>query len=121
MSVSIPVSIGELYDKISILEIKKEYTDSLSKLENINKELKLLNEIANSLDIPEHFKQQLYYINKKLWHIEDDIRKHEKERDFNEQFILLARMVYMYNDTRAEIKRNINIACGSGIIEEKIY
>jgi hypothetical protein len=121
MNVNVPVSIGELYDKISILQIKKEYTNSDSKLENINKELEMLNQVASEIDIPNHFKEQLYHVNKKLWHIEDDIRKHEKTKNFDKQFILLARMVYMYNDTRAEIKRNINIVCGSEIIEEKIY
>jgi hypothetical protein len=121
MNVKAPISLGELYDKISILQIKKEYATSENKLENINKELDMLNEIANEVEIPEHFKQQLYSVNKKLWHIEDDIRKHEKTREFNKEFILLARMVYMYNDTRAEIKRNINVVCGSEIVEEKIY
>lgn len=121
MIVNAPISVGELVDKITILEIKKMHTSDKDKLKNINNELKLLNSLARNIDYPEYMKEQLFSINSRLWQIEEDIRLHEKSSEFDEKFVLLARLVYLYNDTRAEIKRNINTATGSHIVEEKIF
>jgi len=121
MIVNVPVSIGELVDKITILEIKKMHTNDKNKLKNINNELRLLIEIEKGVDYPKYMKEQLFSVNNRLWQIENDIRLYEKMSDFDEKFILLARLIYLYNDTRAEIKRNINVATGSHIIEEKIF
>lgn len=121
MIVEVPVSVGELYDKISILEIKRDMAKDSQQLKNINNELDYLNEKANGIELPGFYRDQLYSINRRLWSVEDDIRKKEKAREFDEEFIVLARMVYMYNDTRAQIKRNINHHFNSSIVEEKIY
>lgn len=121
MIVEVPVSIGELYDKISILEIKRDRAQVPEQLENINNELERLYNRSTKLDLPDFYKTQLYSVNSRLWDVEDEIRKKENAKEFDDEFILLARMVYMYNDTRAEIKRNINRHTNSSIVEEKIY
>lgn len=121
MIINAPVSIGELVDKITILEIKKEFFTDDDKLNNVKKELACLrNVLPESDDIFEEF-YQLYLVNKTMWKIEDDIRKKEKHKQFDDQFIKLARLVYYTNDIRADLKRQINMKLGSELIEEKQY
>jgi hypothetical protein len=125
LRVTAPIAIGELIDKISILEIKAERIADHAKLRNIQAELTVLNEIksAAGLDTPDmkQFAEQLKSINTELWEIEDEIRELEAQQDFGERFIALARSVYLTNDRRARIKLSINLAYGSDIIEEKSY
>lgn len=122
--INIPVSYGELVDKLTILTIKLEHIPDLSKLENIATEYKLLKEkydsIQNITEIIDLY-SQLEVINRKIWKIEDDIRDCERRKDFSETFIQLARSVYLNNDERARIKRKINDALSSSIVEEKSY
>ena len=122
MIVNAPVSIGELVDKITILEIKRENFTDVVKTSNVNAEVKLLRTALKSIDIDifEEF-YTLYLTNKKLWKIEDDIRKKESLKQFDDDFIQLARSVYYTNDIRAELKRSINLKVGSELIEEKQY
>ena len=119
------ISVGELIDKITILEIKKEKILSKEKLVDINKELKSLNETMRKY-IPDQeeilsYKNDLKNINAKLWEIEDGKRSAEKNKKFDEEFIELARNVYKFNDERAKIKLAINKALGSSIKEVKSY
>ena len=117
-----PISIGELIDKITILEIK-EYKLENNKAKNVINELNQLTIILNNLNfvIEEKLIDNLREVNKKLWEIEDLIRLKEKENNFDDEFIKLARAVYKNNDERSKIKRNINIIYKSDIIEEKSY
>lgn len=118
----IEVSIGEIVDKLSILWIKKQNISDESKILNIQKEYEYLNEIVfNKLKIEEVDFQRLVEINTKLWVIEDDIRDKERNSEFDETFIKLARAVYFTNDKRAEIKKEINLKYGSLFVEEKSY
>ena len=123
--VSTPMSVGELLDKLTILEIKAEKIKDLGKLKNINYELKLLQqtwlETGLSHAKTEALKDDLKIVNLKLWKIEDDIRIKEKNRQFDEEFIQLARSVYYQNDDRAQVKKAINILTGSDLVEEKSY
>jgi hypothetical protein len=121
MKVLAPISIGELYDKISILEIKSEKISDVKKLENINNELYFLRELLNEDATSELLFLELKEVNKTLWEIEDDIRLCEKVGDFGEKFIGLARNVYITNDKRFEIKNKINAKYSSLIVEEKSY
>tara|TARA_B100000131_G_C18125449_1_gene614506 strand:- start:44 stop:433 length:390 start_codon:yes stop_codon:yes gene_type:complete len=125
MEVNIPISIGELVDKITILQIKSENVKDDSKLKNINKEYESLNKILSSLELDENkftpLYEELYKTNLKLWNIEDEIRLLEKKESFEEKFISTARSVYITNDIRFEIKNKINIIFGSEFIEEKSY
>ena len=119
------ISAGELIDKITILEIKKEKISNKEKLIEVNKELISLNEtlkksINNESKISS-FKNDLKNINLKLWDIEDGKRSAEKSNKFDEKFIELARNVYKFNDERAKIKLAINNALGSNIKEVKSY
>ena len=119
------ISAGELIDKITILEIKKEKITNKDKLIEIEKELLSLNDtmkkfIPNNSEISK-FKDSLKDINLKLWEIEDGKRSAEKNNDFGEKFIELARKVYKFNDERAKIKLAINNALGSNIKEVKSY
>ena len=119
------ISAGELIDKITILEIKKEKISNKEKLVEVNKELNSLNEtlkksINNESKISS-FKNDLKNINLKLWDIEDGKRSAEKDNKFDEKFIELARSVYKFNDERAKIKLAINNALGSNIKEVKSY
>ncbi|VAW98006.1 FIG01218102: hypothetical protein [hydrothermal vent metagenome] len=125
MNIEVEVSFGEFLDKIKILEIKSERIKDADKLVNINKELKLLSTTwednpKSKIDISEELKN-LKSINEKLWVIEDDIRDKERNKNFDQQFIELARAVYFSNDERARIKRIINKKLGSNLIEEKSY
>jgi len=119
-----PISWGELIDKITILEIKKKNIAAPKALININKELNLLNKITDEhikhKNI-EELKLKLKEINFKLWKIEDDIRELEYKKTFDENFIKLARSVYLKNDERAKIKREINEILKSELKEEKSY
>ena len=121
----IPVSTGELIDKIAVLKIKKKKIFNKSKLKNINNELSLLNEIyKRNLKKNKRillYEKELIKINNKLWKIEDEIRLLESKKEFNQKFIKLARSVYITNDKRSEIKKKINKLTGSLIIEEKSY
>ena len=118
MKATIPVSVGELLDKIYILEIKAFITDD----EYIHKELNELNNIKSTLTqyTLEH-EIQLKKINETLWKIEDKIRQKEKDKEFDNEFIELARSVYITNDERAELKRKINEETGSHYKEIKLY
>ena len=123
MEIQIPISVGELIDKITILEIKIEKVNNQIKKINIKKELTELTKIFNDLKNTEldPLYRQLKIINKKLWDIEDEIRVHEKNNNFNDEFIELARSVYVTNDERFEIKSKINNLFDSDIVEEKLY
>lgn len=118
MKITIPVSVGELLDKISILEIKFLLSDD----EYVIKELNELNKIKSTLrQYTMEYMEQLRDVNKKLWKVEDKLRKLEKEQRFDDEFIELARSVYTLNDQRASIKRKINEEMLSDIREMKIY
>jgi len=121
----IETSAGELIDKITILEIKKEKISDQKSLEIINKEFSSLrNSMEKNLNINDEIKKlwnQLKDVNLKLWEIEDAKRLSEKNKKFDEKFIELARNVYKYNDLRAEIKSKINQISGSNIKEIKQY
>tara|TARA_B100001121_G_C18490185_1_gene526909 strand:- start:362 stop:754 length:393 start_codon:yes stop_codon:yes gene_type:complete len=126
MNIEIPISYGELLDKLSILEIKKEKISDKNKLENVVYEFNILKKLSNTIEQnhKEEFKDlytQLIEINKKLWEIEDKIRILEANKDFNDEFIQLARSVYIVNDERFEQKKLINKTFGSEIMEEKQY
>jgi hypothetical protein len=121
----VEVSVGELLDKISILEIKKDKIKNLEKLEYILDELSILkeelkNNIKSDTKLDELY-QSLKIINARLWVIEDDKRKCEKEKDFTENFVKLSRDVHILNDDRAKIKLKINEHTGSKIKEIKEY
>ena len=122
ITINAPISTGELIDKITILEIKKNKLQDL-KLKNVLKELSLLRELIkkNKIDITEDLFSQLKEINLSLWEIEDQIRIKEKNKEFDSTFIELARSVYFKNDKRAEIKKTINQLSNSEITEEKFY
>lgn len=122
----VPVSIGEVADKITILEIKETEIKDAAKLVNVRKELKALrasylDHVGVVSDAVDALTQQLRAVNRKLWVIEDDIRDCERAKDFGAEFIRLARAVYVTNDERARLKREINVALGSAFIEEKSY
>lgn len=121
----IPMSPGELLDKITILRIKSERITDPEKLVNVRNELKMLDDIwSQSVKQDNTIKQlteELTSINEALWDIEDDIRDEERTKRFGERFIELARAVYVTNDKRAEAKKKINLHLGSNIVEEKSY
>lgn len=125
MIIKIPISLGELVDKISILLIKKEKIRDKKKRKFVIKELFELQNKLNKIDIKKNkikkYLKDIKKINSKLWIIEDKIRKHEKNRKFDKKFIKLARSVYINNDSRANIKSLINEEFGSNIIEVKSY
>lgn len=118
MKITIPVSVGELFDKISILEIKSMFTNN----EYVLKELEDLNQIKDTItQFTIEYMNELREVNQKLWKIEDELRELEKKQDFGERFVELARSVYITNDKRAEIKRKINELCNSEYKEIKLY
>jgi len=121
MEILVPISLGELYDKISILIIKKERIKDPIKLQNIKKELDFLQSIAEKYDIDRKFHTELLDVNTRLWNIEDKLRENERIKLFDDTFIQLARNVYHLNDKRSEIKKQINSIYGSHIVEEKSY
>jgi transcriptional regulator of nitric oxide reductase len=121
----VPVSPGEVLDKITILEIKSERISDPEKVVNVRRELALLQETwGNSIrddEVIRRLHAQLKEINEALWEIEDDIRDKERLREFDERFIELARAVYVTNDRRSQVKKELNLHLGSGIVEEKSY
>jgi len=125
VSIKVEVSVGELLDKMTILQIKAERIKDASKLENIKKELCVLqSQWKDSPYARDNLDEKiisLKEVNEILWEIEDKIRNKEKQQTFDEEFIALARSVYISNDQRAEIKRIINSQTGSALIEEKSY
>lgn len=127
MLIQAPISLGELIDKITILEIKAVNIGDEAKLKNVTHELTILNNKVNELldstgqATLAPLKQALKDINQELWVIEDDIRDCEYVKDFSDKFIQLARAVYVTNDKRAKVKKDINLAFGSELIEEKSY
>mgnify|MGYP001360299116 CR=1 FL=1 len=125
MKILVPISVGELFDKISILEIKKIKIKDKEKLINIKFELIELKKIIKKKNLKnkDYMNQykKLFNINQKLWNIEDKKRSYENTMKFDDKFIELARKVYLLNDKRAQIKNNINTNSGSKIKEVKSY
>ena len=123
--IQVPVSPGEVLDKISILEIKSERMSDTGKLANVKRELALLQAAwLQSVEEDETVRRihaDLKRINEALWEIEDDIRDKERAREFDQRFIDLARSVYVTNDQRANAKKELNVYLGSEIVEEKSY
>lgn len=123
----VPVSYGELIDKITILEIKSERISDSQKLRNVRFELDLLSAIWEPLDRRAGTAESrqavdgLREVNRTLWDIEDDIRGKESEKTFDDGFVRLARAVYQTNDRRAELKKIVNVEMGSTLVEEKSY
>ncbi len=123
-TIAIEISYGELIDKLTILEIKAERIKTRSKLRNIQTELSILTSIYNNISATEEIeslKEELKQVNEQLWEIEDDIRLKEQNKEFDDEFIKLARLVYITNDLRGEIKKRINECLGSYLMEEKEY
>jgi hypothetical protein len=123
-TVCVPVSIGELLDKITILNIKRVMVSDLEKVANVKRELIELMDMGSTfLSQPkvEELYDRLMVVNKNLWDVEDQLRKMELEKKFDEDFILKARSVYQLNDRRYQIKNEINILLGSDILEVKQY
>lgn len=123
--ITVEVSAGELIDKLTILEIKASKIKDVEKLRNVHEELNTLRAAYR-----QHFEetpalrslvQALTEVNERLWHIEDEIRECERRQDFSDVFTSLARAVYLTNDRRAELKREINVQLGSRLKEEKSY
>ena len=125
MKINVPASIGELFDKITILEIKKKKIKDKEKLKHVNVELNLLNNVVRKKKINKRkilkLINALKLINLKLWNVEDKLRKLEKEKSFKSLFIQKARSVYILNDKRSVIKNNINIETNSNVNEVKSY
>jgi hypothetical protein len=123
--VLVPVSVGELLDKISILEIKAERIKDAAKLLNVARELEVLSAARAAAGFDEarlaDAYRRLKAINEALWGIEDDIRDYEARGDFGPEFIRLARAVYQTNDERSRVKKELNGLAGSTLIEEKSY
>ena len=120
MEILVPISLGELYDKIVILEIKMEQIKDEKKLVNISKELNQL----KALNVPKitgDLYEKLKVVNQKRWNTEDAIREKERLKEFDERFIEFARLIYIINDSRSEVKREINVTYGSDFVEEKSY
>lgn len=119
----IDISTGELVDKVTILAIKLEKFKDEVKKANVKKEYDILTEPMNAVGISVDSKEfkDLKEVNLKLWHIEDDIRIKEHKKEFDTEFIELARSVYFTNDVRAEIKKDINLRYNSELVEEKEY
>lgn len=118
----IEVSNGEIIDKLTVIQIKLERIKDEAKLVNLKKEFEVLSQVASKIiqtDSPLY--QSLYKVNCELWDIEDHIRDLERNKDFGEDFINTARSVYIKNDERSRIKREINLATSSSLIEEKSY
>src|ERR1035437_5009944 len=118
----IEVSNGEIADKLTIIEIKKERIKDTAKLANLDKEYELLNEVVSKIIDKKHpLYRELYEINCRLWEIEDHIRDLERNKEFNADFVQTSRSVYFTNDKRSELKRKINEMTGSMLTEEKSF
>jgi len=124
-NIKVPVSPGEVLDKITILEIKSERMSDPEKVANVRAELALLQETwdgnIRDSNVIQDLHAKLKEINEALWEIEDDIRDKERAKEFDERFIELARAVYVTNDLRSQVKKELNLHLGSEIIEEKSY
>ena len=123
--IKVPVSPGELLDKITMLRIKSARMRDASKLANVRSELEALEQLWNTspyaaVDVASDV-SALLAVNERLWTIEDDIRDKERAQTFDAEFVRLARSVYIENDERAAIKRRLNVQLGSSLIEEKSY
>jgi len=123
--IQIPISPGELLDKITILQIKSERIEDAKKVANVKVELNLLSSVWNQTVAANAevnaLTKKLKSINEQLWEIEDNIRDEERNKQFNERFIELARSVYVVNDDRANVKKEVNLLLNSSIVEEKSY
>jgi peptidoglycan hydrolase CwlO-like protein len=123
--IRIPISPGELLDKITILQIKAERIDDAAKVANVKTELEMLSKVWNeTVDADDEITAltaELKSINEALWEIEDDIRDEERNKRFGDRFIELARAVYVTNDERANAKKKVNLHLNSTIVEEKSY
>jgi hypothetical protein len=117
----IPVSLGELFDKLSILYIKIERIKDEDKIKNIRKEKELLDQISKSHSLDLKLWSDLITINEEIWDIEDSIRIKYRNLEYDEEFMKMAQRVHELNDRRGELKREINIKYGSEIIEEKFH
>lgn len=125
MQMMVEVSVGEVIDKITILELKRQRIVDKAKLANVQTELDTLNS-ALAAGLPESaaitaLREELFTVNARLWDIEDEIRICERRSDFGPRFIELARSVYITNDRRAALKKQVNLAVGSRLVEEKSY
>lgn len=124
-SILIPVSPGEILDKLTILDIKSERMTDPEKLNHVRHEARLLRDVVEESIRPDEavraLTDELRHINERLWTVEDDLRLCEKRQQFDTEFVELARSVYRFNDERASLKRQINILLGSSIVEEKSY
>ncbi len=125
MPILVPVSWGELLDKITILEIKSRRIADPAKLDNVQRELAALNAVVTAHGAPLNdlatTMDELRGVNEALWDVEDEIRDCERNRDFGPRFVELARSVYHSNDRRAALKRVLNDRLGSELVEEKSY
>ena len=123
--ITVPVSFGELLDKLSILQIKSERMDDPAKLANVRTELSALEQTWMAHPAAGHdivrLRAELKAVNERLWDIEDAVRVKERAGEFGDDFVQLARSVYLENDERARIKKAINLALGSAYVEEKSY
>ena len=125
MSIQVPISVGELLDKLTILRIKSERISDPDKLANVKRELEALETTWTDSPFSEHDLnaelEQLRRVNETLWEIEDQIRLKESRLEFDQEFIELARSVYLTNDERAAVTRAINVKVGSDLVGEKSY
>ena len=124
MQVTVPISVGELLDKITILEIKAERIKDPAKLANVRNELDALAGLSAGLGLGDDSRplvDELGQVNRRLWDIEDRLRALERAEAFGQEFVALARSVYRENDRRAHLKRRLNELTGSALIEEKSY
>jgi uncharacterized protein YukE len=123
--IQIPISPGELLDKITILQIKSERISDPAKVANVNVELEMLNQVWHAAvasdDTITALTAELKSVNEALWEIEDDVRDEERNKRFGDRFIELARAVYVTNDQRADAKKRVNLYLNSSIVEEKSY
>ena len=123
--ISVPIALGELIDKITILEIKEERIADETKRRNIRNELKLLRDVRDGAvaqdEVMRQLTDRLKKVNEQIWDLEDTIRNCERTDDFGQLFLTTARQIYRTNDQRAALKRDINLNFGSSIIEEKSY
>lgn len=123
MQLMIPVAVGELFDKISILEIKQERITDENKLKHVNAELSLLKKIVNDnlINVDKSLYDELKSVNERLWDTEDLIREKEESERFDDEFVRLARADAIFNDKRFLVKKKINEHCGSSVVEQKSY
>ena len=117
----IEVSNGEIVDKLTILELKRQNAQTYEQARHIGEELNYLKPIVEGMDIPEDLLTQLREVNKRLWEVEDMLREYERTSNFDKQFITFARAVYQTNNARFKLKSKINEITNSRLVEEKIH